>query len=240
MHRTFRSVACLTLLASTGACVGLGTNVEGDFSCRALKGDCTPTAVSDEDALKGLSKGEKEIAQAYRRAGIAPGDRTRTAERTMKVVFPAHVDHAGTLHDERSAWIVVEDPHWAGELRDARRSTRSSSIMRALGRQLRDAQKEAAIAEPDSPVSASADNAVPADNPFSLASPLPSPVPSEASEADAGAPVTPPAAGRPDPDPIPSGLVSRPSSAAPVLNFPSAEMIDAARAKAHEEQKGSK
>ena len=108
------------------------------------------------------------------------------------------------------------------------------------GLELRDAQKEAAIAEPDSPVSASADNAVPADNPFSLASPLPSPVPSEASEADAGDPMTPPAAGRPDPDPIPSGLVSRPSSAAPVLNFPSAEMIDAARAKAHEEQKGSK
>ena len=240
MRRSFRSIACLMLLASTGACVGLGTNVEGQFSCRALKGGCAPTAVSDEDALKGLSKGEKEIAQAYRRAGIAPGDRTRTAERTMKVVFPAHVDSAGTLHDERSAWIVVEDPQWAGELRDAPRPTRSSSIMRALGRQLRDAQKEAAIAEPEIPVSASADNAVPADNPFSLASPLPSPVPSEASEANAGDPVTPPAAGRPDPDPIPSGLVSRPSSAAPVLNFPSAEMIDAARAKAHEEQKGSK
>jgi conjugal transfer pilus assembly protein TraV len=158
----------------------------------------------------------------------------------MKVVFPAHVDSAGTLHDERSAWIVVEDPHWAGELRDARRSTRSSSIMRALGRQLRDAQKEAAIANPDIPVSPSADSAVPANNPFSLASPLPSPVPSEASEADAGAPATPPAAGRPVPDSIPSGQVSRPLSPPPMLNFPSAEAIDAARAKARKEQKGIK
>tara|TARA_A100001391_G_scaffold188617_1_gene159307 strand:+ start:1679 stop:2401 length:723 start_codon:yes stop_codon:yes gene_type:complete len=240
MRRPIRTAACLMLLASTGACVGLGTNVEGQFSCRALKGQCAPTIVSDEDALKGLSKGEREIARAYHRAGIAPGDRTRTAERTMKVVFPAHVDHAGTLHDERSAWIVVEDPHWAGELRDAPRPTRSSSIMRALGRQLREARKDAAIAEPDIPLGSSADNAVPTDNPFSLASPLPSPVPSEASEANAGAPVTAPAAGRPDSDTIPSGLVSRPLSPAPVLNFPSAEMIDTARAKAPEEQKGIK
>ncbi|MCB2061224.1 MAG: conjugal transfer protein TraV [Novosphingobium sp.] len=240
MRRPIRTAACLLLLTSIGACVGLGTNVEGDFSCRALKGDCAPTAVSDEDALKGLSRGEKEIARAYRRAGIAPGDRTRTAERTMKVVFPAHVDSAGTLHDERSAWIVVEDPHWAGELRDTPRATRSSSIMRALSRQLREARKEAAIAHPDIPVSASADDTVPTDNPFSLASPLPSPVPSEASEANAGAPVTAPAAGRPDSDTIPSGLVSRPLSPAPVLNFPSAEAVDAARAKSREEQKETK
>lgn len=240
MNRPIHAAASLLLLASTGACVGLGGNVEGQFSCRALKGQCAPTAVSDEAALKGLSHSEKEGTRTYRRAGVGPGDRARTAERTMKVVFPAHVDHAGTLHDERSAWIVVEDPHWSGELREAPRASRSSAIMRALGQQLRQAQHEgdASFARPSAdPASA---NAQVPDNPFSLASPLPSPVPSEASEAIAGDPVTPPAAGGPDPDTIPSGLVSRPLSPARVPEFPSAQAIDAAREKSHEEQKGSK
>ena len=51
------------------------------------------------------------------RAGIASGDLARTAERTLRIVFPAHVDEVGTLHDEAVAWAVVEHPHWAGALR---------------------------------------------------------------------------------------------------------------------------
>jgi conjugal transfer pilus assembly protein TraV len=40
----------------------------------------------------------------------------RTAERRLRVVFPAHVDESGVLHDEAVAWTVVEAPHWAAEL----------------------------------------------------------------------------------------------------------------------------
>jgi conjugal transfer pilus assembly protein TraV len=240
MTRPFRNAACLLLLASSSACVGFGSNVEGDFSCRALKGDCTPTALSDEDALKHLAHGEEEIARAYRRAGVAPGDTARTAERTMKVMFPSHVDATGTLHDERSAWIVIEDPHWTAELRDAPRATRSASMMRVLGRQLREAQKQAASASGNQAGAPPTDDALPPGNPFSLVSPLPSPVPSEADETDAGAPMTAPAAGGSDRDTIPHGQVSRHISPAPTLLFPSVEAIEAARAKAHEEQAESK
>ena len=46
-HRILAS-ACLALL--TSACATFGTNIEGDFTCRAPKGDCAPSHVIDARA----------------------------------------------------------------------------------------------------------------------------------------------------------------------------------------------
>jgi conjugal transfer pilus assembly protein TraV len=43
-------LAIPVMLASLSACATLGTNVAGDFSCRAPKGGCAPTATIDAAA----------------------------------------------------------------------------------------------------------------------------------------------------------------------------------------------
>jgi len=137
--------AALSLLAS--GCVGLGSHIEGSFSCRAPKGDCAPSHVIDAAAtaelgaepgpIHGIGR-TPDIEAARRRAGVEGSDASRTAERTIRIVFPAHVDEAGVLHDEAQAWAVVERPQWSGALR--RQDRGDTSSMRAMRRQLRHAQ----------------------------------------------------------------------------------------------------
>ena len=43
--RRILASACLAVLAS--GCATFGTNIEGDFTCRAPKGDCAPSQVID-------------------------------------------------------------------------------------------------------------------------------------------------------------------------------------------------
>jgi len=137
--------AALSLLAS--GCVGLGSHIEGSFSCRAPKGDCAPSQVIDAAATAelGADRGPihgidrtPDIEAARKRAGVEGSDASRTAERTIRIVFPAHVDEAGVLHDEAQAWAVVERPQWSGALRAQDRGDTAS--MRAMRRQLRHAQ----------------------------------------------------------------------------------------------------
>jgi conjugal transfer pilus assembly protein TraV len=40
------------LPCSTSGCATFGTNIEGDFTCRAPKGDCAPSHVIDARATK--------------------------------------------------------------------------------------------------------------------------------------------------------------------------------------------
>ena len=112
-----RLLACACLAGLASGCATFGTNVEGDFTCRAPKGDCAPAHVIDAKATDNLSNGTLLHADARQRSGVVDADTSRTAERTLRVVFPAHVDEAGTLHDEAVAWTVVENPRWATELR---------------------------------------------------------------------------------------------------------------------------
>ena len=51
-HRILASV-CLAVL--TSGCATVGTNIEGDFTCRAPKGDCAPSEMIDARATKDLS-----------------------------------------------------------------------------------------------------------------------------------------------------------------------------------------
>lgn len=244
MTRLPYSLALLPIVLAACGCAGLGTHVEGDFSCRALKGSCAPSAVTDKDAVAGIASSEPVLGSpAFASGPVTPGDSSRTAERRLKVIFPAHVDAAGTLHEEAVAWIVTETPRWAAELQDSTGSTgrgRPAALLRAIRRQMRGAETAAdARAEATTP---------PSGDPFTVqvlpaTSPLLSPVPSEAREADAGPPL--PAAGGLREGTVPPDRVSRqflpspaPSTQAVPPGFPK---LDAAvAAQGTEEQKESK
>lgn len=233
----FTAMTALGLLAS--GCVGLGTNIEGDFTCRAPKGDCAPSHVIDERATAGLANAAPAGLEAARvRAGIASDDLARTAERTMRIVFPAHVDAAGTLHDEAVAWAVVENPQWAAALR-RREGSDTPPLMRQLRKQLKAAQSAVSTpaAAPDAaePGNLLADTAaetassVVSDgaSPFSQASPLA--LPSTAAEAVAGA-KAPAVEGFDMSSPL-HVRTPRPDFSQGALEFPAIEAIEAAKQK---------
>jgi conjugal transfer pilus assembly protein TraV len=233
MSHHLRLAAALTpLCLSLAGCVGLGTNVKGQFSCRAPSGTCAPSRSIDERATKEIvAPGQDtDFSAARQRAGIvAPAsgdDPARTAERRLRVVFPAHVDESGTLHDEAVAWTVIEAPHWAAEL-GANSAPSSAPLARQIGRQLKAAQA-AAKSAPDAeaaPVTADIGIATnPNDTPpFELASP--SALPSTEGEAIPGVPA--PVAEGSDMPATPHDRTSRPSFDPP--HYPSAAAIDAAR-----------
>ncbi len=111
-------IAIAALLSST-ACTTLGGNVSGDFACRAPGGSCSPMSAIDARAVESVLRADD--AAADRRNSLRPqpfrplqasGPVGRTGERTLRIVFPAHVDRAGVLHDEATAHVVVEDAAW--------------------------------------------------------------------------------------------------------------------------------
>lgn len=182
------------MLASLSACATLGTNVAGDFSCRAPKGGCAPTGTIDAAATAASPASDPGRTPQQVRAGIAPGDVARTGERTIKIVFPAHIDSQGTLRDEAVAWAVVEQADWAAALRrgpvDSKQSV-NSRLRQSL-------KKKHPSADAPQPAPMSADEIPPAtaletvpdhSNSDALLFPLVSPLvlPSTAREAIAGA-----------------------------------------------------
>lgn len=182
------------MLTSLSACATLGTNVAGDFSCRAPEGGCAPTGTIDAAATAVSHGHASERTPLPARAGIAPGDVARSPERTIKIVFPAHIDSQGTLRDEAVAWVVVEQADWSAALRRSPNQPNQS-----LGNQLRQSlkQKHRSAGAPQ-PASMSVDEIPPAtafetvpdhSNSDALLFPLVSPLvlPSTAREAIAGA-----------------------------------------------------
>ncbi|WP_421837575.1 conjugal transfer protein TraV [Novosphingobium sp.] len=237
MSHHLRLAATLApLCLSLTGCVGLGTNVKGEFTCRAPSGTCAPSRTIDERATKEIVAPDQDtdFSAARQRAGIAAplgsDDPARTAERRLRVVFPAHVDESGTLHDEAVAWTVIEAPHWAAEL-GANSSPSTAPLARQIGRQLKAAQAAAKSADEPAPVAggtlspAPSPSAQGADDtpPFELASP--SALPSTVGEAIPGVP--PPVAEGSDMPATPHVRTSRPSFDPP--QYPSAAAIDAAR-----------
>lgn len=258
MANPMRLLGCACLAALVSGCATFGTNVAGDFTCRAPKGDCAPSHVIDARATAIVEDGASSHDLARGRAGVDGGDTTRTAERTLRIVFPAHVDEAGTLHDEAVAWAVVENPRWAAELRRKPGDEASPPLIRQLRRQLKAAQEKAAADDEAAPSANAAQDDVSrretADplsqaSPFSLAAPpepdpssipaLDSPVasplvlPSTAREAVAGA-KAPAVEGFDVPPPhdrTPRPLGEAASPRPPSPTFPSIEAIQAAIAK---------
>jgi conjugal transfer pilus assembly protein TraV len=247
MANPMRLLACACVAALVSGCATFGTNVEGDFTCRAPKGDCAPSHVIDARATAVVEDGAAPHDLARVRAGVAGGDTTRTAERTLKIVFPAHVDEAGTLHDEAVAWAVIENPRWAAELRRKAGEETGPPLMRQLRRQLKAAQQKAVSASeaPAQNADVAKDDTAPLEgadplpqaSPFSLAAPLdpdspvasPLALPSTAREAVAGAKA--PAVEGFDMSPPPHDRTPRPLGQAASPTFPSIEAIQAAIAK---------
>ena len=233
MSPSKRLIVSAGLAAVLTGCTTFGTNVQGDFSCRAPKGDCAPSHVIDARATSELERNGSSHELARVRAGVAAGDTGRTSERTLRIVFPAHVDETGTLHDEAVAWAVVENPRWAAELRRKPGDGTAPPLMRQLSRQLKAAQ---AASDPAAQKASGESDAADLTSPFSLAvppvqdSPVASPLvlPSTAREAVAGAKA--PAGEGFDMSPPPRDRTPRPSADNAPLAYPAVEAIEAAKA----------
>ena len=107
-------------------CTTLGTNISGDFSCRAPNGTCAPSTVIDDRALALIAGGvSTQPAGAYpmapthsaprmASAGPRPPGATvaRTDQKVLTVVFPAHVDAKGRLFEATTVRTVVDTGSW--------------------------------------------------------------------------------------------------------------------------------
>ncbi|AMU90243.1 conjugal transfer protein TraV [Sphingopyxis macrogoltabida] len=233
-HRILAS-ACLAVL--TSGCATFGTNIEGDFTCRAPKGDCAPSQVIDARATRDLSATGPVQDGLRPPVSVASGDQGRTSERTLRIVFPAHIDETGTLHDDAVAWAVVENPRWAAELRRKAGEDTAPPLMRQLRRQLKAAQaKSDLLNETTTLPKAEQTDAETFDlgQPFQPSSshedtPSASPLvlPSTAREAVAGAKA--PAVEGFDMAQPPHDRAPRPSADKAPLIFPTIEAIEAAK-----------
>ncbi|MBF7011858.1 conjugal transfer protein TraV [Novosphingobium resinovorum] len=243
-HRVLAS-ACLAVL--TSGCATFGTNVEGDFTCRAPKGDCAPSQVIDARATRDLSATGPVQDGPRPPVSVASGDQGRTSERTLRIVFPAHIDETGTLHDDAVAWAVVENPRWAAELRRKAGEDTAPPLMRQLRRQLKAAQAKSDLLEETTTLPAAEQ---PEAETFDLGQPFqpsssiedipsasPLVLPSTAREAVAGA--SAPAVEGFDMAQPPHDRTPRPSADKAPLIYPTIEAIEAAKnaAKAQKEPK---
>lgn len=243
-HRILAS-ACLAVL--TSGCATFGTNIEGDFTCRAPKGDCAPSQVIDARATKDLSVTGPVHDGLRPPVPVASGDQGRTSERTLRIVFPAHIDETGTLHDDAVAWAVVENPRWAAELRRKAGEDTAPPLMRQLRRQLKAAQAKSDLLKETTtipPAEQSEAETFDLSQPFQPSSSLedipsasPLVLPSTAREAVAGA--SAPAVEGFDMAQPPHDRTPRPSADKAPLIFPTIEAIEAAKnaAKAQKEPK---
>ncbi len=234
MRPQFRLPLCAGLAVLLAGCATFGTNVEGSFQCRAPEGSCAPSHIIDARAAGEIRQAETPPNTIRPQRMVDPGDQARTAERTLKIVFPARVDETGTLHDEAVAWTVIENPRWAAELRSKPGSEAATPLMRQLRRQLKTAQEQAVFTtNPDGAPDSQDDPSQlftpsPSDDLFPLASPLA--LPSTAREADAGA--VAPAAEGVDMPVSPHDRAPRPSASQSALTYPSIEAIEAAKSDA--------
>lgn len=231
MHR---SIPLAALALSLAGCTHLGTNIAGDFSCRSPKSGCLPLSDVDAKAIRELVKSEgTALAEARQRIAVAAADNARTGERTLKVVFPAHVDGSGTLHDEAVAWTVVEAARWAGELRRDE-VAEPKGTMRALRQALKEQARRAAdiAVNPDPLSPEDSAPAVPA-NPFLPSSPLALPSPGGEAQTDVTTPVPATSAAEgSDMSPTPHVRAPRPLEESRRV-WPSAAAIEAAKVLKH-------
>lgn len=172
----------LTMLAG---CTTLGGHVSGDFACRAPEGNCAPASVIDAQALGALAgDGVRSPVATGQRGSIRaePGDLARTAERKLRIVFPAHVDAAGIFHEEAVVWAIAEPADWAARARAPETAPNLRGIGKAIAERL-DASASNAP-EPDEPMPPDVD--APAHDDLFLPLASPSALPSTAREAIAG------------------------------------------------------
>lgn len=121
-----RLVALLPVLAAATAmalssCASLSGNISGNFACRAAEGSCAPTATIDDRALALITGSDNRIG-GVRTAGRTPPGlpdpgvgvavTARGPGRVLRIVFPAHVDDQGRIHEINAVRAAVEGEPW--------------------------------------------------------------------------------------------------------------------------------
>ena len=133
-------LALLGSLVPLAGCMTTGTNMHNDFACRAPNGTCAPMSVIDGKAVAGMGAMAQPIGgivdPAMPREGrvvtaSADGTPGRTADRVLRVVFPAHIDASGIYHDEASAHAVVEHGMWTDGLTGGQRGVAAGTQVAA-------------------------------------------------------------------------------------------------------------
>ena len=134
----------LALAFGLSGCASLGTNVSGNFDCKAPTGTCAPTSVID-----GQATAMSEILTAPENdRKPALSDAARSGERILKVIFPAFADASGNLHDARSVHVIVDAPRWSE--RSANPSSRDivKTLARDIGKQPGETSKQPSRTDP--------------------------------------------------------------------------------------------
>lgn len=118
----WQGTAVLAIVAAgLAGCTTMGGNVKGSFACSAPAGVCAPTSRIDDQALamiggadaspSGLINPDVQAAPAIIPASA--GSRlTRSTEKVLRIVFPAHVDRLGYYREASAVHAVVERGEW--------------------------------------------------------------------------------------------------------------------------------
>jgi len=131
MKERFYNLAALSL--AVGGCATLGSNVSGDFACRAPNGSCAPTSAIDDAATKTILAQEPTMQL-----------KTARTDRKLRIVIAARRDASGREHEARIVHVPLpEEPHseWRAPLS-------TGQVLRALGRASQNAPQEQPIAPP--------------------------------------------------------------------------------------------
>ena len=156
--RSLRSTGAGVMIAAVAlsGCATLGGNVKGGFACRAPDGICAPTLKIDDQALAMISGGDGDPMPA---GMVDPGTRddprftplseasrlTRTSEKVLRIVFPAHVDRQGRYREASAIHAVVERSGWADTAYSA--SAQASASSDGVGPRLASADQGPSLAE---------------------------------------------------------------------------------------------
>ena len=133
--RTYKLAILAGLAVTISGCATLGSNVSGDFACRAPGGSCAPTSAIDDAATK-ASLPQKPVTQV-----TAP-----SSDRKLRIVVAARRDASGREHEARVVHVPLpEPPHseWRAPLS-------TGQVLRALGRASQGTQQKQPIAPPSS------------------------------------------------------------------------------------------
>lgn len=139
MRARFCNLAALGVLSlAIGGCATLGSNVSGDFACRAPNGSCAPTSAIDDAATKA------SLPQEPGTVVKAP-----STDRKLRIVIAARRDASGREHEARIVHVPLpEEPHseWRAPLS-------TGQVLRALGRASQDRPLEQPTAPPSNSTS---------------------------------------------------------------------------------------
>ena len=116
------AVVAISAVALSG-CATLGGNVKGGFACRAPDGICAPSSKIDDQALAMISGGDADPMPTGMVDPTGHDDPqftpvsatsrlTRTSEKVLRIVFPAHVDRQGRYREASAIHAVVERAAW--------------------------------------------------------------------------------------------------------------------------------